>query len=363
MKQTGIILLALLLSLVLVGCSGAALPAGTPEPTPTPVLTPEPTPTPVPTPAPTPSPTPEPAGEMGMVRANGVGIILTLLPRGHSLPITGERDDFYIVSIDGTDALVEKRFVRLESAAAYEAWDGYAKDKTELFATAYLEGEPVAALKLNAKVCVVEDLAGALLIEWEDVQGYVDPAQISKTKISGGGGGGGGGADGGDIQLARRPGRRPHIVRLHMGEEQAAPIFPCTGTVLADQTEACLLLCNRGDNIRIIDQDANVYYTLIDGRLGTVYKRFIRLESEEAYAEWDGYSDNDVPFYAEWRMRTTIKKLPRNTELHVLDDLGACYLVETGGMQGYLAKEKVSIDKYAAPSGGGGGGEWTEPVL
>ena len=83
--------------------------------------------TPEPTQVPTPTPEPEPASEPGVVRANGTGAIMKLLPRGYQAEITGERGDYYIIALDGAEAFVEKRFIRPDAEEDYQCWKGVAK--------------------------------------------------------------------------------------------------------------------------------------------------------------------------------------------------------------------------------------------
>ena len=47
-----------------------------------------------PTPEPIKAPTPEPAGAYGTVKADGAGVLCTLLGRGETLRLTGERGEY-----------------------------------------------------------------------------------------------------------------------------------------------------------------------------------------------------------------------------------------------------------------------------
>lgn len=375
----------------------AAASTKAPESTAAAIVTPEPTQ------VPTPSPEPEPESEPGVVRADGTGLIFALLARGYDVEITGESGDYYIVLIDGTEALVEKRFVRLDSEEEFQWWKGFAKANAPVYSSAYLSGEPIAKLKLNAKIVVLDKVGDALLISWDGQQGYTPATKVSKYRIStgndsgggdfgggdGGGGGGGGAVDGGDIALSMM---RPHaIVAVRLGirraqdpspSPEAIPlVFPCSGMIIANDTEAYLSLLQRGDTVKVTDEDETYYHVYIDGVFCTVLKKLVRLSTEAAYTEWDGFTDNRAPFYADYRMNNELQKLARNTVVHVLEDLGDCYLVELDGQQGFILLKQVKEKRFSIPSasgggggdfgggdgggggGGGGGAEWTEPVL
>lgn len=358
-------------SLFLAACIGCATPAAPEAALPTDALPAESEPTPMeicisvavdsPTEVPTPSPTPEPQGEPGVVMADGVGIIYALLSRGATVAVSGEQDEYYTATADGINVLVEKRLIRLESAAEYETWTGYAKSRAPVYASYQLTGEAIASLKSNTKVTVLEDLGDCYLIEWEGTLGYASVDRINKKKATGGGGGGdGGGSDGGDIHLSqRRQGGR--FTRLGIRSEAAAA--PQNGTVLADQTEAYIGCVGREDTVLVVDRDETYYHVLFDGKTGLIPKYLVRLESDEPYVSWQGYAESKAPFYGDYRMKGEAEQLKRNTVVTVLADLESCYQVEVDGKLGYIPKEEVSEEKVKKSTGGGSGGEWTEPVL
>lgn len=352
-----------------VACSGVTPTAVYIEPEATPVSDPD---TAAPSPSPSEGATPEPEGQPATVRVDAVGVILRLANRDENVNVSGERDGYYIIGADGTDALVEKCYVRLDCDAPYEPWTGYVKADTPVFGTAYLDGEALFSLPLNTKVTVLDAPGSAFLISWENNSGYVSGANVMKQPAGGSGGGGGGSSDGGDIQLSADSAYGGRYARLFartgtvsaLLPDTAENSFPCTGTVLADRTEIYLVILASGDPVRVMDADENRYQVLTDAGIGTVPKRLIRLASEAPYAEWDGFSDNDASFFSDYRTLCEIDRLKRNTALRVIDDLGDCYLVEAEGRIGYVRKNQAGSEEYAAPSGGNGGGqEWTDPVL
>ena len=61
-----------------------------------------------------------------------------------------------------------------------------------------------------------------------------------------------------------------------------------------------------------------------------------------------------------------VSKLASNAGVHILEDLGNCYLATSGEHTGYIPKDMVSKTKINYNSGGGnssGGGDWTPPAL
>lgn len=401
MKQRLSLLLALFVILAAAGCgtdaeipaASAPTDAATAAATATPAAA-APTATPTPTEIPTPSPTPEPESQPGIVRADRVGVLFQRLARGYAVECIGERDGYYIVLLERAEVLVETRFVRLAGEAAYESFTAYAKGKAQVYANAYLEGEPLAALRSGTKLTVLDAPGNTFLIVCGDTQGYVAQSSISKSRGSSGGGsgdsgggssGGGssGGADGGDIQLHAAPRQGNAFVRLARiytsGNDETPAVlpatFPCAGTVIADETEAYWLLYGRGDVVKIVGTEDAAYQILTEAGIGTVPRRLIRPLSEAGYTEWDGFSDHRASFCEDYRLQTELKQLPRNTAVRVLDDLDVCLLVSVDDTIGYMSKKLVSDRKFRVPSGGGGssgggdsgsgggGPEWTDPVM
>lgn len=364
MKPLRCLLLAALLLLTCVGCSDQKPPA--PETTPAETTSPVPTVTPAPTPEPTPSPTPEPDGEPAVAKADRVGVIAVFLNRGDTVQVTGEYDqDFCEILMDGQTLLVEKRFIRMDDDAVFESRTGYSQKDAAVYASAYLTGNVLTTLSRNAVVTILEDLGGCYLIEFDGQQGYVRTEQISNKKLSSGGGSGSGGADGGDIVLGAFDGGMS-IVRLsvpRMEQETPAAFAPGGGTVLADRVEAYRLLLNRGDAVKVIAEEDGFSRVLVDGQIGLAETRLLRMEAQGAYTAWDGYAQNKAAFYENYRLIGESESLKKNTAVHVVEDLGDCYLAEVDGALGCIPRDQVSETKIQSSGGGGGGGEWTEPVL
>lgn len=369
-----VMVIALMMSL---GCSaGTETVAAQSTPVPaesTPEVTPEPTP------SPTPSPTPEPPSEPGTALIDSAEVLLTTLNRGDTVSVTGEMGDYYVIDLNGETGYLEKWLLRMEGEETPEERKGYAKSKAKVFKTAYCLGEPVATLKKNTPLQVIDEFGSVLLVQWDEQQGYMLNSQFSKKKISSGGGGsgssgggGGGSADGGDIVLGFRPSAYWQVMQPLMENQEAElPFAPGLGTVLSDETEVYAVLIRRGETLKVTEKNEEVCTVLMEGRLVELSRQYIRLEGEEAYEVWDGYARSNAPFYGTKNLTGTPEKLKKNTKVQVLEEFGETCLVQVEDRLGYMETKQVSKKKISSgsssggsgSSGGGGGGDWTAPVL
>lgn len=386
----------LMLSLCMVGCGGArvaasaptaapasAVPTATPtEAPPTeappmviqitlpataghsePVLTPEPTPeiTPEPTPTPSPSPTPEPITEAATVLVDAVGAVGRTFSLGEPVRIIDQKDDCYLVETETGPLLVEKDRIRRDGEPTPTSRPGYAKNGVPVYEDSYLEGPVLTTLPLNTEV-TVEDAFGQLLrVRLKSGQeGYTLASNISSARIATGGGARGG-QDGGDIDLGARWQEGPEIVRLGGAVRSSEDLVPGTGSVLAAGTEGYLRLFDRGDVAQVLERGENNCTVLVDGRQGILPAWTLRFADEAPYEAWNGFARQKTVLFSQYRMLDKGTDLPLNTALRVLDELPGRYVVETNGTIGYLPRDQVSKTRIA--TGGGGGGEWTDPIL
>ena len=294
-------------------------------------------------------------------------VVLTTLNRDDSVEIVEAYDeDYYTVKVEAGYGLMEKRLIRMDGEAAYESWTGYAKYQSKVYNNYHLFPDGSKTLKTNTKLTVLDDLDGVLVVEQEGAVGYMRKNDMSRSYIQGGTGGGGGGADGGDISLGAQIGVMPlaNIV---------TPDGAVTGkaTVLADGAEIILGWFDRNDTISVINEEGFIdekegwYGIYHEGLYGYVRQNLIRKDTEEAYAQWNGYAKYQAPLYDNYYLSgDPIKKLSANADVQVLEDLGSCYLVTSGEYTGYMAKDMVSQTRnnYSGGGGGGGGG-WTPPAL
>lgn len=307
-----------------------------------------------------PAPT-EPASEPGTVRATYGELVYKIFPQGSEVTVVGEFLDYYVITGEDADLLVEKRFVRLATEEAFTEKPGYAKSKAPVYDNPYLTGEPIKTLTGNFKVTVSEGKDGWLYITWEDGSGYVAADQIRDRPASGGGGGGAG--DGSDVPMGSLSYREPGIGLLgtYSGPEFVA-LEQTKAVTLIPETRGYLALLSRDDTVKVVtagDEVCDIYY---NGFMVTAPRWMIRMEGDEAYESWTGYTRYGSLFYSEYQMRNQIQQCRTNTQVTVIDELPTCYVVEIDGVVGYMQIDQVSKSRITG-GGGGGGGEWTPPAM
>ena len=311
--------------------------------------------------------------EEATILADKVPAVVELLARGDTVNVVGEFDeDHYVIEMEAGFGLVEKMLLSMADDPAYEAWTGYSRGSRNLYDNYHLWGEPVQVLGTNVKVEVLDELDGCCVVKWDDVTGFMKMDDISRYPIQSGGGGGGGapagGNDGGEISLSRSEGIITGGIVLLNGITWEATV---TGeaTVKADGAEVVLCYFDREDTVQILpepDEEWEGYVTvLVDGSYAHVKSALLLPEREEPYEAWDGYAKKDARLYDNFCLRGEGETLNTNTAVHVVADLEICYLVTVKGEFGYMAKDLVSPTQtatYSAPAGGGGQ-EWSDPVL
>ena len=379
MKRIFALTLALVMLLTLGACGRQET---TPEPTPEPT----PAPTAEPTPEPTPTATPEPEWEPGYIRVDNYFLRMTTLQRGDKVTVLGQWEDYYILEGEEANLLVEKRFVRPESEEAPAETLGWAQKNTLVYASANLQGVPVAELPLNTEVRVVDAKAGWAYIEWDGGSGYVDPAMISNQIIGGhtgggggghtggggggntggggggntGGGGGGSPMDGTDVNmgdLSVTVDGKPPVTLLgtYVGPEYEA-FDTCPGVILSAETEAYLCIFLRGDEVRVTEVTDGECEIWIKDLFVKIPRWTVRLESDGEYEAWTAYAANLAAAYTEYQMLHIYKNFSLNEMVHVVDKLEELgfYVVEIDGTFYYVKLDGLSETAYPVYSGGGG---------
>lgn len=367
-----VMMLLLCLSLVLAGC-GKKTPESTTEVTGVPETVPATTqkPTEEPTTVPTETEPPVPETVSATALADRTYVVSKMLDRDEPVEVVGEFDEiFYIVKTEEGYGLIEKCLVRMDGAESYKSWTGYAVYNAKLYNNYHLLPGEEQKLSTNTQVQVLEDLGTCLVVQHEENIFYMRPAEVSKHYIqpSTGGSGNTGGADGGDIILGNWSG----VMRLSSFIPQEGEVTG-NGIVLVNLAEIYLGWFDRNDTVAIITEEGfmeekegwcAVYH---EGLYGYVRQNLIQEAGAEDYAEWDGFAQYLAPVYANYYLNGEPEtKLSTNTKVHILEDLGNCYLVISGDISGYMAKETVSQSFINYGGGGGGGdtgGDWTPPAM
>ena len=318
-----------------------------------------------------PAPT-EPAWEPGVIRAGYGEAAYRTFDIGTQLKVVGKFRSYYVVEQEDENLLVNMDLLRLESDPVFESWTGYSKFGTEVFDNPYFRGEPIATLNQNTPVTVLESSGNWACIEWAEGTGYVSADKLSEWQISSGGGP----SDGTDVPIGSltsaehsfKP--QVHLLGAYYGPETEKPFEAISATVLANHTEGYICILVRGDTVRVTacdEETATIW--LGDDIYAQIPRWLLKLEGEETYEAWTGYSRWNGIVYEEHQMRTELFALSTNKQVTVLDELENCYIVEYEGRIGYMSPDKVSAsrittgDSNGSGSDGSNGATWTPPAL
>lgn len=306
---------------------------------------------------------PAPQTISGIALADYVTVLLATVDRDTVLNIVGEFDqDHYVIKLENCYGLIEKRLVRLEGEAAYEQWNGYSYSGAKFYTNYHLLlTEDTRELVMNTQLVVLDTLDDCVVVQLGEEIGYMNPDWISRNYIQYTPGSGS--QDGGDISLNNRAG----ILNL-------SAVAPQTGNangsavVRANGAEIILGWYDRGEEIRIISEEGFVeakegwHIIYADGLWGYVRQELVAMEGAEPYAEWSGYTRLQAGVYNNYYLcGVPVLKPSTNTVVQILADLGNCYLISIEDQVGCIAKEMIS--ETPITYGGGGGGEWSDPVM
>ena len=284
-----------------------------------------------------------------------------LLNRGDMVDVVGEFDEeHYAIKTESGYGLVEKQLLRMEGEAAYEPWTGYAKGNTSFYENYQLMGTPKSTLGLNASCAILDELDYCYVARVGEEMGFIKKDEVSKNYIvyrpSGGGG-----ADGGDISLSFGGANLLSLV-IQSGDVSG------TAEVIADGTQVILGYFDRDDDVPVVVEEGFApewegYYTLyFDGLYAYMPTNFALMEGEEEYAQWDGFAASGARVYDNFLLQGEGKALTTNTGITVLWDCGGVYVVSVNGEIGYMPASMASQNRIVF-YGGGGGQEWTDPVM
>lgn len=313
----------------------------------------------------------------GTVQGIHIPAILSFPQRGDIVQVTGYPDEATAtVTVGDAQGSFAKVLLRFDSDESYEAWQAYAKYNTQVFDGYTLVGEPLATLKTNTQMTVLDDLGECYLVQTEDLTGYIAKTQASKWRIksssssSGSGSGGSGtGKDGGDISLTGFAGDiRPVLL--------ADTVKTGAAQVRADGGRVVLKYFDRGDKVQLV-LDAEVApeipgYALIleDGVLAYIPVDWVEKPGDEVFQPWEGYAGYQCKRYDNFELAgKSLGQLSGNKKITVLWQSGDVLLVESESGVSYIAASTARTTPIprssggSSGSGGSGGGAWTPPKL
>lgn len=120
------------------------------------------------------------------------------LDRGDRVVIVGESDAFYevvysegdvrkdplLIGRDDARLHVDKRFVRPDDQPAPDAWDGYARPGSSVYASALMTGDPLRTLEANEQVRVLDSYGDYAFVQLADgMQGYAALEAVGSEPI------------------------------------------------------------------------------------------------------------------------------------------------------------------------------------
>lgn len=315
----------------------------------------------------------------GTIQGIHIPAILSFPQRGDIVQVTGYPDEATAtVTVGDAQGSFAKVLLRFDSDESYEAWQAYAKYNTQVFDGYTLVGEPLATLKTNTQMTVLDDLGECYLVQTEDLTGYIAKTQASKWRIksssssSGSGSGGSGtGKDGGDISLTGFAGDIRPVLPADTVKTGAAQ-------VRADGGRVVLKYFDRGDKVQLV-LDAEVApeipgYALIleDGVLAYIPVDWVEKPGDEVFQPWEGYAGYQCKRYDNFELAgKSLGQLSGNKKITVLWQSGDVLLVESESGVSYIAASTARTTPIPRSSGGssgsggsgGGGDSWTPPKL
>ena len=324
---------------------------------------------------------PAPRTVEGTIQGIHIPAILSFPQRGDIVQVTGYPDEATAtVTVGDAQGSLAKVLLRFDSEESYEAWQAYAKYNTQVFEGYTLVGEPLATLKTNTQMTVLDDLGECYLVQTEDLTGYIAKTQASKWRIKGsssssgsGSGGSGTGKDGGDISLTGFEGDiRPVLL--------ADTVKTGAAQVRADGGRVVLKYFDRGDKVQLV-LDAEVApeipgYALIleDGVLAYIPVDWVEKPGDEVFQPWEGYAGYQCKRYDNFELAgKSLGQLSGNKKITVLWKSGDVLLVQSGDSVSYIAESTARTTPIPRSSGGSsgsggsgggsGGGDWTPPKL
>lgn len=342
-------------------------------------------------------------------KVDGALVYYKMATRGTAIEVTGEDGAYYAGTVDGVNVLVEKKWVRLASAAQPTAWKGYSNDMAPLFKTAYLMGDPVATLPLNTEVEVLDGQDDWLFVKTADgAEGYARAADFrtedqkraedeaaeaeaaaQEEYVDDGGWYDGGwyddsssgtyyyepepapapapdpepapapapsGNDGQEITLVSyRPAVKPFVETAYAAEESsqsaAASKGLGKGVILSDGVSLYLAKLDRGDQVEQLDfterggDSSATIMVKVDDAQGTIARSIVTLEDDAPFVAVDAYARDGATVFEDYQLLTAKRTCAVNDVLRLVDEYDANYVVEEKGIFTYVPKDSVSLTK------------------
>ena len=129
------------------------------------------------------------------------------------------------------------------------------------------------------------------------------------------------------------------------------------GIVRAGYGEAVYRTFAAGTALKVIGQFKNYYVVEQDDVDLLVHKQFLRMEGEEAFESWNGYSKSGTEVFDDPYMRgEPTATLNKNTQVTVLESNGGWAYIEWEGGKGYVDASMLSKWRVSGGTTGGSGG-------
>ena len=337
--------------------------------------------------------------EDGKCRVGFIPVCYSSLNRNNEIDIVDEDDEFYYFDNNGLILAIDKERVRTELDDPFEEYVGYTVYGAEMYYDMDLENFARDFAK-NDNVLVKDEFLGVLLVEYDGEEGYMLPNEVRDSLIptyryvapdptptySGGGGntsGGGGSSSGGDSgggssqqEGEQKPigtgGMIPTNPTAFICDENGThyetnnSFNKIKGMVLANNSNTYITEFARNSNVKVLSYDDKNVEVLINGFIGKIERKYIKLAEDNDYTSWDGYAYSGTKVYYDFQLENKMTTLDKNDTVSVVDEIDDVYLVMLeDGTYGYVYFENISDTKiptyhYVAPdptpsySGGGG---------
>lgn len=326
--------------------------------------------------------------ETGVLRAGSIPAIGSFLKMGEQVQVTEKADDTHVyVKTERGLGIVETQLLRFPDEP-FTPWQGTIRGGSEIYAHYSLLGEPSQTLKAAAQASVLEELEDCYYVSFGDEEtGFVQKTAVIRSN------GGGAGkqpatpetptspspaapGDGSDLVLMSDP----HLSMLSQVEE----IGPAAAKV--DDVPVVLFQLQLGQEVTLLAEPEleKEGYCLISLEDGPAYvpQQWVRTPQQEQDEEQLRYAGGNCSLYASYLLMGKAEKTLRlNTKVTVYSEAEGVAYVCCGEDWGFVPSASLNQTARAATpapsspaptapapttppsSSGGGGAEWSPPVL